>query len=562
MSLTQPTSEHNNINSPPSFPPPTTTTSPLYLIRLSQSHESFRLPELHSLSTYFNIPIQIHNYSSTSPFCVISLPSITPSTPDPTHLLAKRLISRSILAKGIYELYATAPNYADLHNTIQSLPGHTWDAYRDVSFKFSVDGYRGKRSMSEQRAIVEGFGYLPFKGRIRMSGAQEEFVVFEEWEGLDAEGHAALRAGRQVEEENVNGTMSATTTITHDDAGLTSVPPQPPLTSRSPTKIYFTRHLSPSQRHLIEKHDLKKRPYISTTSMDAELALLTGILAHVGPGRLILDPFVGTGGFMVAAAELGAVTLGSDIDGRSFRGKGKGMEKGVLRNFERYGILSGFGDCVTSDLTNTPLRIGRGKKRWLDAVICDPPYGVREGLKVLGRRRQGGDEVVSPDVNGVADGQVNAEARIPSPPPGPFLIDGVPSYTLPGFIAPKRPYSFNAMLLDILDFAARTLVTGGRLAFWMPCANEVGEEEFPVPEDPRGLVVLRHVCVQEFNRWSRRLLVYERVDGEVEDDGTEKMRVNGRGGGHHADDLNHFRRMYFQGFNRDAPSGNVGDEKG
>ena len=68
--------------------------------------------------------------------------------------------------------------------------------------------------------------------------------------------------------------------------------------------------------------------------MDAELALVTVTLALAGPGKLFFDPFVGTGGFMVAAAELGAVTLGSDIDGRSYRGKGKGMEKGVLANYQ------------------------------------------------------------------------------------------------------------------------------------------------------------------------------------------------------------------------------------
>lgn len=261
---------------------------------------------------------------------------------------------------------------------------------------------------------------------------------------------------------------------------------------------------------------------------------------------------------MVAAAELGAITAGSDIDGRSFRGKGKGMQKGVLANFRRYGIEPGFGDCVTGDLTNSPFRIGRGKKRWLDAVICDPPYGVREGLKVLGRRVQGAGAEVSLEASSLENGEVkSSQPSTTLPPAAPVMIDGVPSHTLPGFIAPKRPYSFDRMLGDILDFAARTLVDGGRLAFWMPCANEA-EEEFAVPRDPKGLVILRYVCVQNFNRWSRRLLVYERVAGEIAESadglatGIEGLSVNGNG--HHADDLNQFRRMYFQGFNRSVSS--------
>ncbi len=94
---------------------------------------------------------------------------------------------------------------------------------------------------------------------------------------------------------------------------------------------------------------------------------------------------------MVAAAELGALVFGSDIDGRSFRGKGTGLDTGVGANLQRYGLTHHFGDCFTSDLTNTPFRTSAtasvsGDGRWLDGIICDPPYGVREGLKVLGTK--------------------------------------------------------------------------------------------------------------------------------------------------------------------------------
>jgi tRNA (guanine10-N2)-methyltransferase len=47
----------------------------------------------------------------------------------------------------------------------------------------------------------------------------------------------------------------------------------------------------------------------------------------------------------------------------------------------------------TADLTNTPIRKaplrydGDGVRgRIFDAIVCDPPYGVREGLRVLGVR--------------------------------------------------------------------------------------------------------------------------------------------------------------------------------
>lgn len=67
----------------------------------------------------------------------------------------------------------------------------------------------------------------------------------------------------------------------------------------------------------------------------------------------------------------------------------------------------------------------------------------------------------------------------------------------PGFIPPKKPYSFLAMLDDILDFAAVSLVDNGRLSFWMPTANDV-EQEINVPEHP--CLKITSVCTQEFNQ--------------------------------------------------------------
>lgn len=147
----------------------------------------------------------------------------------------------------------------------------------------------------------------------------------------------------------------------------------------SPNHVHLGRFVGGTQRHAIDKYDLKKRKYISTTSMDAELALVTANISLAAPGKLFYDPFVGTGSFPVACAHFGAMAWGSDIDGRSMRGKG---DRSLLSNFVQYGIVDCFGDCFTADLTNTPLRASR----LFDGILCDPPYGVREGLKVLGNR--------------------------------------------------------------------------------------------------------------------------------------------------------------------------------
>ncbi len=70
-----------------------------------------------------------------------------------------------------------------------------------------------------------------------------------------------------------------------------------------------------------------------------------------------------------------------------------------------------------------------------------------------------------------------------------------------GYVAPKKPYSFEAMLDDILEFAASTLVDNGRLSMWMPTANEE-DVEIEIPQNQRLEVV--SVCIQPFNKceWS------------------------------------------------------------
>jgi tRNA (guanine10-N2)-methyltransferase len=178
---------------------------------------------------------------------------------------------------------------------------------------------------------MESFAYLEFEGPIRMKGAAHELCMFEYFD----------------------------------------------LGGSVPKMLYFAELLAPGARNVIGKYDLKKRKYISTTSMDAELALLTANIALAAPGKSFFDPFMGTGSFPIACAHFGAICMGSDIDGRSIRGKEK---RNFQTNLTQYSLQSQWLDSFVSDLTNTPLR----RVRWLDGIVCDPPYGIREGCRVLG----------------------------------------------------------------------------------------------------------------------------------------------------------------------------------
>ena len=92
----------------------------------------------------------------------------------------------------------------------------------------------------------------------------------------------------------------------------------------------------------------------------------------------------------------------------------------------------------------------------------------------------------------------------------------------------------------------------------MPVANgEDTAEEFPIPM--HKMLDLKASCIQIFNKWSRRLLVYQRLPGNVDLlNGMEKLAIDDAEG-RKADELNQFRRMYFQGFQ--TPSAKEGKDE-
>ncbi|KAI9670531.1 MAG: hypothetical protein M1831_005751 [Alyxoria varia] len=419
-----------------------------YLIRLVQVHESFRVPEIRALAVLAGVDIQIVHYNDQTPFCIVDIPS---------EAGARAFISRSILSHGIYELWASGSDEEALREAAKNR-GMNKPAYKNVSFGFFVDSFQGKSSPQRVRDLVESFSFLAFDGPIKLNSPELELCIFEEYERHNP----------------------------------------------SPRMMYLGRFVGKSDRETVLKFDLKKRRYISRTSMDAELSLVAANLTLAGPGKLMYDPFVGTGSFAVTCSHFGAMAFGSDLDGRSIRGS---HDRNLHSNFVQYGLQNNLLDNFIADLTNSPLRLGR----YINGIICDPPYGVREGPKVLGYRY---------------DRQTS-----------PILRDGIAAHLQDGYIPPKRPYGFDDLMQDVLEFGYSTLVDQGRLSLWMPTADE-DATELALPTHPGFELV--SVCVQQFTKWARRLLTYERRPGyEV---ATNRTSQRERSGGKNANDLNPFRK--------------------
>lgn len=429
-----------------------------YLICFAQAHPNFRKAELESLADTYGIPLDLLNHDATNPFLIVQLENDEQ---------AKTLLSRSILSKGIYELWGFGTTLEELHTDVKQKSGEKFSHYKHDTFKFDFVGYLGNREKDTKFKIIESFDYLEFEGPIRMKDPQQIFTIIEEYEF-------------------------------HDTKKITV-----------PNKIWFGRQVQLSARsnRILDKYDLKKRTYIGTTSFDDELALVSCNIAQVKPGKIVYDPFTGTGSFLVAAAEYGGITIGSDIDVRILRGKGP--KQTLKHNFKQYNTVDKYVDILAMDFTNNALR----DDLILDTIVCDPPYGIREGLKICGTKHE--DKAL---------GREN------------IMIQGERAYLRQDYVPPKKPYELANLLDDLLQFSANRLPVNGRLAFWMPTANDEYEiNQIPQHENLELLYNLEQV----FNKWSRRLLVYVKRDTSYKGVTSNGLKLN---------NITNFRDRYFKRF--------------
>lgn len=107
------------------------------------------------------------------------------------------------------------------------------------------------------KLIQECFKYIDFKGKVRMDQTRK-----------------GVRAGKGPRAENQFWWL--------EDVG------NPPHTADAkdlvPHRRWFVREIALGQRHLLDKYDLKKREYLCSTSMTAELSFLVANFAHCRPG--------------------------------------------------------------------------------------------------------------------------------------------------------------------------------------------------------------------------------------------------------------------------------------
>ncbi|CAE6343194.1 unnamed protein product [Rhizoctonia solani] len=447
-----------------------------YFIHFAVTHPEFRIPELLSVAQCYGFTVGLPpepEIDNNRPF----LHAMIDNDED-----AKALAQRCILVKAIYELWAYGTTYDVLH-AMNKCNRAIWDTdyYQSSRFRFNVMAYSHTISKERQRDIMNSFAYMGYQGKIDMNNPEFIMTCIEEY----PDSHGWPRHKRQVDGEF--------------------------------RQVVFGRLIAEgTARKLIAAFDVKKRSYYGNTSMEAEVSLLMANQTLAAPGKLIYDPFVGTGSMLYTAAHFGALVFGSDIDGRQMRGKD--TTPGIQKAAAQYGVQSRILDLCTFDITQGPLRRGG----LFDAIVTDPPYGVRAGAKRLGRK----------------DGQEMRQEPL-------VLQDGTLSYTHRTYVPPTKPYELSALASDLVELARYLLVPGGRLVFFLPTVtDDYAPVDIPQCE---GMHLVAN-SLQNFGKWGRRLITMERVTQEEYP--APRFGLEGRANGHTPAHRN-FRNKYFKGFRKE-----------
>nr|XP_048281403.1 tRNA (guanine(10)-N2)-methyltransferase homolog isoform X2 [Myodes glareolus] len=372
-----------------------------------------------------------------SPFWILSIPSED---------IARNLMKRTVCAKSIFELWGHGKSSEELYTSLKNYPVEKMVPFlhSESTYKIKIHTFNKTLTQEEKVKRIDALEFLPFEGKVNLKKPQHVFSVLEDY-GLD-----------------------------------------PNRIPENPHNIYFGRWIADGQRELIESYSVKKRHFIGNTSMDAGLSFIMANHAKVKENDVVFDPFVGTGGLLIASAHFGAYVCGTDIDYNTVHGLGKasrknqkwrGPDENIRANLRQYGLEKFYLDVLVSDASKPSWRKGT----YFDAIITDPPYGIREST-----RRSGSQKEI------------------------PKGIEKCPESHVPVSLS----YHLSDMFFDLLNFAAETLVLGGRLVYWLPVYTPEYTEEM-VPWHP--CLKLISNCEQKLSsHTARRLITMEKVK-EFED---------------------------------------------
>lgn len=434
----------------------------------AQEFEDFRIQELKSICEIFDIEVDIQYdvYTEKKPYLFIGVNGLDD---------VQKILSRSILLKSISELYINADSYKSIGEKDSKWKEKLNACFRSgkETFKFEVDVFNKKVTLQERVEHIEEIQkYIVIPGEVDLKSPDVTFSM-----ALD-----------------------------FDENEL--------------KQIYFGRMIGTSQRCVINKYSLKDRYFIGNTSMDPQLSLIMANQAQIVKGCFCYDPFVGTGSIIVACSHFGGVSGGGDIDYNTIYGRGKSSRAGlspdksyrsrdelIRTNFEHYNLNTFYWEIIASDATHNPFRV----TEIFDAIVTDPPYGIREGGRKLGSKKD--------------------------------TTWDIPDDVRDEHIPAKRMHTLSSIMVDLFEFAFKYLVVGGRLVYWLPIYKPSYSEE-TIPRHP-GFTLLGNSEQHLTKTISRRLITMKKIKALNEEDSTS-YKLNKE---EWKQQQNDFRKNYFNANN-------------
>ena len=224
-----------------------------YHVCFALAWRAFRLPELRAAAEAAGVQLRIDE-DEEARFEARDDSWLLPvrlAGDDSSHAAAQRLGARTVLAKSLVDVWASGSTWEELAASLQGYDQAAAAPYLapGTTFCVRITTVGHKLSEAEKRAYIEKLGpLLPWKGKVRLKQPEHAFALL-----IDSAPPPPGAGGA--------------------DGGDSGAPP-------SSRRYYFGRVVCEGQRELVGKYDLKRRNYIGTTSLDAELALLMADLAH------------------------------------------------------------------------------------------------------------------------------------------------------------------------------------------------------------------------------------------------------------------------------------------
>ncbi|XP_006626081.1 tRNA (guanine(10)-N2)-methyltransferase homolog isoform X1 [Lepisosteus oculatus] len=441
-----------------------------YLLHLAQENVEFRLPEIKALLSLSGVQFTPdEHFDEKSPFWVLS----NVSEED-----VRNVMKRTVCAKSVFELWGHGRTHQELQLSLKNYPTENMVPYLKSDSTYKINVYTFNKTVLHQERIqkIDTLEFLPFSGKVNLKNPDHVFCLLENY-GSD-----------------------------------------PNRIPEDPFYVYFGRWIADGQRDLIRSFSVKKRHFIGNTSMDAGLSFIMANHGKVKANDLVFDPFVGTGSLLVACAHFGSYVCGTDIDYNTIHGIGKasrknqkwrGPDENIRANLRQYGAEKSYVDVLVSDASKNVWRTGS----LFDAIITDPPYGIRESTRKTGSQK----EMIKPPED------FNGESHVPV----------------------SMAYHLSDIFTDLLNFAAKHLVINGRLVYWLPVYRPEYKEEI-IPQHP--CLKLISNCEQTLSsHTSRRLVTMEKLKEFEDADGLAHLlhaRFNPYQG------HNSFREKYFSGLKK------------